>query len=78
MFAGGSAHLNGIEGFRGMAKTRPVMSRGMSHSTFYLHLKCEFRFDHRAEDLYQLLPKITGRLPLSSHDPKLLLTTRCI
>jgi transposase-like protein len=55
-----SAHINGIEGFRGMAKTRLVKSRGMNRSTFYLHLKeCEFRFNHRAEDLYHLLLKLT-------------------
>ncbi|NQU88729.1 MAG: IS1595 family transposase, partial [Mariniphaga sp.] len=28
-------------------------------STFYLHLKeCEFRYNHRKEDLYKLLLKI--------------------
>ena len=59
-FARGSAHINGIEGFWGMAKTRLVKFRGMSRSTFYLHLKeCEFRFNHRDEDLYRLLLKIT-------------------
>src|SRR5918997_4098770 len=59
-FARGTAHINGIEGFWGMAKTRLVKFRGMSRSTFYLHLKeCEFRFNHRAEDLYCLLLKIT-------------------
>ena len=59
-FARGSAHINGIEGFWGMAKTRLVKSRGMSRSTFYLHLKeCESRFNHRAEDIYHLLLKIT-------------------
>jgi transposase-like protein len=43
-----------------MAKTRLVKFRGVRRSTFYLHLKeCEFRFNHRAEDLYQLLLKIT-------------------
>jgi len=30
--------------------------RGLSKSTFYLHLKeCEFRFNHRGENLYKLL-----------------------
>lgn len=53
-FVRGSAHINGIEGFWGMAKTRLVKFKGMSPATFYLHLKeCEFRFDHRDEDLYQ-------------------------
>jgi hypothetical protein len=31
----------------------------MSRSTLYLHLReCEFRFNHRAEDIYHLLLKI--------------------
>ncbi|MBV9957324.1 MAG: IS1595 family transposase [Acidobacteria bacterium] len=59
-FVRGTAHINGIEGFWGMAKTRLVKFKGMSPSTFYLHLKeCEFRFNHRDEDLYQLLLRIT-------------------
>jgi transposase-like protein len=56
----GTAHINGIEGFCGLAKTRLVKFKGMSRLTYYLHLKeCEFRFNHRDEDLYQLLLKIT-------------------
>ena len=59
-FVRGTAHINGIEGFWGLAKTRLVKFKGMSPSTFYLHLKeCEFRFNHRDEDLYHLLLKIT-------------------
>ena len=59
-FVRGPAHINGIEGFWGLAKTRLVKFKGMSRSTFYLHLKeCEFRFNHRDEDLYHLLLKIT-------------------
>jgi transposase-like protein len=59
-FVRGHAHINGIEGFWGLAKTRLVKFKGMSPSTFYLHLKeCEFRFNHRDEDLYHLLLKIT-------------------
>jgi transposase-like protein len=59
-FVRGNSHINGIEGFWGLAKTRLVKFKGMSRSTFYLHLKeCEFRFNHRDEDLYQLLLKIT-------------------
>lgn len=59
-FVRGTAHINGIEGFWGLAKTRLVKFKGMSQSTFYLHLKeCEFRFNHRDEDLYLLLLKIT-------------------
>jgi transposase-like protein len=59
-FVRGNSHINGIEGFWGMAKTRLVKFKGMSRSTFYLHLKeCEWRFNHRDEDLYRLLLKIT-------------------
>ncbi len=59
-FVRGHAHINGIEGFWDIAKTRLVKFKGMRPSTFYLHLKeCEFRFNHRDEDLYQLLLKIT-------------------
>ena len=59
-FVRGTAHINGIEGFWGLAKTRLVKFKGMHRSTFYLHLKeCEWRFNHRDEDLYQLLLKIT-------------------
>lgn len=60
-FARGNNQINGIEGFRGMAKTRLMKFRGMRRPTFYLHLKgCEFRFNHRDEDLYRLLLKITS------------------
>jgi len=38
-FVRGTSHINGIEGFWGFAKTRLVKFRGMSRSTFYLHLK---------------------------------------
>jgi transposase-like protein len=59
-FVRGNAHINGIEGFWGLAKTRLVKFKGMSPSTFYLHLKeCEFRFNHRDQDLYRLLLKIS-------------------
>ncbi len=58
-FAVGTNHINGIEGFWGFAKIRLVKFRGMRKSTFYLHLKeCEFRFNHRKENLYPILLKI--------------------
>lgn len=59
-FAEGSNHITVIEGFWGYAKIRLSRFRGMSKSTFYLHLKeCEFRFNYRNENLYSLLLKIT-------------------
>ena len=59
-------HINGIEGFWGYAKTRMARFRGMHPSTFYLHLKeCEFRFNHRRQDLYHVLLKLCRDNPLS-------------
>ena len=47
-FACGHRHINGIEGFWGVAKTRLSKFRGTSKTTLYLHLKeCEFRFNNR-------------------------------
>ena len=60
-FAVGTNHINGIEGFWGLAKVRLVKFRGMSKNTGHEHLKeCEFRFNYRNQDLYKVLLKITG------------------
>lgn len=65
-FARGRAHINGIEGFWGFAKSRLTRFRGMNKHTFYLHLKeCEFRFNHRQEDLYPIILKICRKNPLN-------------
>ena len=64
-FANGRKHINGIENFWGLAKARLAKFRGIHKSTFYLHLKeCEFRFNHRHENLYRLLLKIIKNQPL--------------
>ena len=64
-FALGSKHINGIENFWSIAKTRLTKFRGIHKSTFYLHLKeCEFRFNYRNKNLYQLLLKIIKDQPL--------------
>ena len=58
-------HINGIEGFWGMAKVRLAKFRGMDKRTFYLHLKeCEFRYNHRNEDIYKLMLRILKKKPL--------------
>jgi len=58
-FVRGRTHINGIEGFWGFAKSRLNRFRGMNQHTFYLHLKeCEFRFNHRKQDLYHLILKL--------------------
>ena len=65
-FAKGRNHINGIEGFWGYAKTRLFRFRGMAPSTFNLHLKeCEFRFNHRGQDLGHLILKILRNQPLN-------------
>jgi transposase len=64
-FVQGKSHINGIESFWGYAKTRLSRFRGMRKSTFHLHLKeCEFRFNHRRQNLYTLLIKIIRENPL--------------
>jgi len=66
VFANGRAHVNGIENFWGIAKTRLSKFRGMHKSTFYFHLKeTEWRFNHRQDDLYMLLLKEFRRRPLN-------------
>lgn len=65
-FAHGNCHINGIEGFWGLAKTRLTRFKGLAKHTFYLHLKeCEFRYNHRHQDLYQLILKLLRTFPLS-------------
>jgi len=64
-FAAGPNHINGIENFWSIAKTRLSKFRGIHKPNFYLHLKeCEFRFNHRHEDLYRLLLKMFREKPL--------------
>ncbi|AQT67845.1 Transposase [Anaerohalosphaera lusitana] len=64
-FAEGRNHINGIENFWAIAKGRLNKFRGISKGTFALHLKeCEFRFNHRHDDLYKLLLKILRKNPI--------------
>ena len=64
-FVQGKSHINGIESFWGFAKTRLSRFRGMSKTTFHLHLKeCEFRFNNRGKDLNKLILKILRDYPL--------------
>ena len=58
-------HINGIENFWGIAKIRLSKFRGMDKKSFYFHLKeCEFRFNHRQDNLYLLLLKMFKKRPL--------------
>ena len=59
-------HINGIENFWGIAKIRLSKFRGLDKKNFYLHLKeCEFRFNHRQDNLYMILLKILKNNPLN-------------
>jgi transposase-like protein len=65
-FVRGKSHINGIESFWSYAKIRLVKFHGLDKESFNLHLKeCEFRFNHRGEDLYRLLLKIFRNKPLN-------------
>lgn len=65
-FANKNSHINGIESFWAFAKARLVRFRGLPKHTFYFYLKeCEFRFNHRNEDIYKLLLKMLRENPLS-------------
>jgi transposase len=55
-FSNGKAHVNGIENFWGIAKTRLVKFRGLKKEYFKYHLKeTEFRFNHKNGNLYKIL-----------------------
>ena len=65
VFAVGDVHINGIESFWSYAKRRLQKFNGVPTKTFYLHLKeCEYRFNHRDENLQLLLLKLLERFPL--------------
>lgn len=65
-FARGHTHINGIEGFWGLAKVRLAKFRGMHKSTFLLHLKeSEFRYNYRKQNLTRIILKICRNYPLS-------------
>jgi transposase-like protein len=64
-FARGVSHINGIESFWSYAKRRLAKFNGVPKRTFVLHLKeCEFRFNHRHQDLYHALLSLLRNNPL--------------
>ena len=65
VFADSHTHINGIESFWSAAKTRLARRRGVRREYFYLHLKeSEFRFNHRRDNLYQVLLDLVRTDPL--------------
>jgi len=64
-FARDTVHINGIEGFWGMAKVRLAKFKGLPKHTFHLHLKeTEWRFNHRASNKVRLLLRSLRENPL--------------
>ena len=64
-FATKDSNINGIENFWSYAKRRLQKFNGVKKETFNLHLKeCEFRFNHRHENLYQTLLALLRKFPL--------------
>lgn len=58
-FARGKAHVNGIESFWSFAKRRLSKFNGVASHKFHIYLKeCEFRWNHRNDDLYAIMRKI--------------------
>ena len=55
-FVRGNRHINGIESFWSFAKRRLAKFNGVAKHKFYYYLKeTEFRFNHRNNDLYNIL-----------------------
>ena len=64
-FARGKNHVNGIESFWSFAKFRLAKLRGVRRDKFLLHLKeCEWRWNHRHQNLYSFLLKNCRLNPL--------------
>jgi len=57
-FARGKCHVNGIESFWSYAKRRLAKFNGIASARFVLYLKeCEFRFNNKGQDLFDILCK---------------------
>jgi transposase-like protein len=58
-FVKGKSHVNGIESFWSFAKRRLAKFNGIPSDKFFMYLKeCEFRFNHRQENLEKILLKL--------------------
>lgn len=65
-FVRGRVHINGIEGFWGLAKVRLAKLKGLPKHTFHLHLKeTEWRYNHRRLNKYKTLLSYLRENPLS-------------
>ena len=57
-FTKAAVHINGIEGFWGLAKVRLAKFKGLPRHAFHLHLKeTEWRYNHRHANKYKIRPQ---------------------
>lgn len=64
-FARGKNYINGTESFWSWSKRRIQKFNGTHRRYFYLHLtECEWRFNHRHDNIYTILLKEVRRNPL--------------
>ena len=64
-FVRGKSHINGIESFWSFVKRRMRKQNGVRKDKFLLHLKeSEWRWNHRNDDIYQILFKKLRKNPL--------------
>ena len=61
----GTIHTNGIENFWGLCKSRLDKFRGLNKQFFFAHIKeCEFRYNHKHINIYNVLLKNFRYKPL--------------
>jgi transposase len=61
----GKSHIDEIDMFWGMLKSRLIKFRGLNSGTLYLHVKeTEFRYNYRENDLFEMLMEILHKRPL--------------
>lgn len=69
-FARGSVHINGIEGFQGLAKIRLAKVKGLSKHTVHLHLKeTEWRVNNRNANKVKIRLRYLRENPLCQARP---------
>ncbi|NML36473.1 HTH domain-containing protein [Chitinophaga sp. G-6-1-13] len=62
----GGPLMDEVDAFWGLTKHRLAKFKGLNRNTAYLHLKeCEYRFNHRNEDLYSVLLELLKNFPLT-------------
>ncbi|WP_160712434.1 hypothetical protein [Chitinophaga solisilvae] len=62
----GNPLMDDVDAFWGLTKHRLAKFKGLNRNTAYLHLKeCEYRFNHRNEDLFAVLLELLKTYPLT-------------